>query len=1093
MRFNLRKISGVVKITVILLVLLGQFSLGSGSASANGTGSISGTVLGQDDLPLTGVSVRVEAIRKADGTGAASTYTDPADGTYTIIGLAFYEDLAVLASNEDPDVDGYPAVYYDNVDGIDWAVTIEVIPENPSATGVDFHLAGHDSVAVEHLTFNTRVDRILNDVNVRQAIAYGTDRQYILDNAFGPSGIVGEVLDVVMHPGVWFEAPVGDPFLNRYDYSPTTATSMLESAGWIDIDADGYREKDGNELFLEFATTDAAARVAAAGYFETQMAAIGIDVDVVLYPAGIFFSQDPAVSPLIQGNFDVAEFAWSVSDFDYLINVYNTDDPQNYGGFSSSTMDQDYDWAQGAKLVGDSPSFLEYALDWQYQFSYELPALPMFTRVSTSISGVVNGADGLPLTGVEVQVDVHQKSDDSIIATVSTDAVDGTYYVGGLPLDTDLYICASNEDPDVDGYVGECFDNVSASGWAVTILLTMDNPSLGDVDFTLNDHYSPYNIEQLTFNTRPERLLSDVFLRQAIAYGTDRQTILETIWEPIGTTGEILNVMLYPEEWFAAPSDDPFVTQYDYSPATAASLLASAGWVDSDADGILEKDGNDLSLVFATTNWPERVASADFFKTEMAAIGMEINIDIYPDLSFLSGGDYDIAEFAWGWGFGYDELVTMYLTGDSQNYGGFSGASLDNYYWLAQSGKVSNDTAYFLNNALEWQYEFSARLPALPMFSRIGIPQPVISGNIFNRNNGSTFTTAAVLLTAHDSQYNEVASVYSSTVDGTYELSVPFGFTGSVTPSLAGYWFYPTTWNYSNLISDVGDESYAIAPHYLLTVVKAGTGTGSVGSSPSGISCGADCSNEYEAGTSVKLTATASAGSAFTGWSGACGGMSTTCYVTMSKAKSVTASFTLNPAGQYFLSTVKVGSGSILSTPAGISCPTDCGEFYNSGTSVKLVATASAGYVFTGWSGACGGTTATCFVPMSKNKTVTATFLAVPAGKYYLGVKKAGVGTVTSVSPAGTINCGTDCSEFYNAATVVRLHATPALGYTFTGWSGACGGTADCFVNMSNHKFVKATFTVIPAFRGDTDPDAFLPGLLDLIAGDPLKIWRLVD
>ena len=228
------------------------------------------------------------------------------------------------------------------------------------------------------------------------------------------------------------------------------------------------------------------------------------------------------------------------------------------------------------------------------------------------------------------------------------------------------------------------------------------------------------------------------------------------------------------------------------------------------------------------------------------------------------------------------------------------------------------------------------------------------------------------------------------------------------------------------------------------------------------------------------MTATASAGSAFTGWTGACGGVSTTCYVTMSKAKNVTATFTTNPPGQYFLSTVKVGSGSILSTPAGISCPTDCGEFYNSGTSVKLVATAiSAGYVFTGWSGACGGTTTTCFVPISENKTVTATFLAVPAGKFYLGVKKAGMGTVTSVSPAGTINCGTDCSEFYNAATVVRLRATPALGYTFTGWSGACGGTADCFVNMSNHRFVKATLNLI----------AQLPDWLQLLAWDPMHPW----
>jgi uncharacterized repeat protein (TIGR02543 family) len=224
----------------------------------------------------------------------------------------------------------------------------------------------------------------------------------------------------------------------------------------------------------------------------------------------------------------------------------------------------------------------------------------------------------------------------------------------------------------------------------------------------------------------------------------------------------------------------------------------------------------------------------------------------------------------------------------------------------------------------------------------------------------------------------------------------------------------------------------------------------------------------------------ASAGSAFTGWSGACGGVSSTCYVTMSKAKNVTATFTTNPPGQYYLSTVKVGSGTIVSTPAGISCPTHCGEFYNSGTSVKLDATASAGYVFTGWSGACGGTTTTCFVPMTKNKSVTATFLAVPAGKYYLGVKKVGSGTVESFNYPG-ISCGTDCYEFYSSTlpTSVRLKATPGAGYMVT-WSGACGGTSlNCYVTMSNHKFVKATFSLI----------AVLPDWLEILAWDPIHLW----
>src|SRR3989344_2652653 len=63
---------------------------------------------------------------------------------------------------------------------------------------------------------------------------------------------------------------------------------------------------------------------------------------------------------------------------------------------------------------------------------------------------------------------------------------------------------------------------------------------------------------------------------------------------------------------------------------------------------------------------------------------------------------------------------------------------------------------------------------------------------------------------------------------------------------------------------------------YTLSASKSGTGSGTVTSSPAGINCGADCSETYNFGTSVTLTATISAGSTFTGWSGAgCSGTGT--------------------------------------------------------------------------------------------------------------------------------------------------------------------------------------------------------------------------
>ena len=77
-----------------------------------------------------------------------------------------------------------------------------------------------------------------------------------------------------------------------------------------------------------------------------------------------------------------------------------------------------------------------------------------------------------------------------------------------------------------------------------------------------------------------------------------------------------------------------------------------------------------------------------------------------------------------------------------------------------------------------------------------------------------------------------------------------------------------------------------------LAVTKPGTGTGTVRSLPPGINCGSDCSEHYDAGTVVTLTAAPDAGSYFAGWSGDCVSQALTCKVTMNAAKNVTATFT---------------------------------------------------------------------------------------------------------------------------------------------------------------------------------------------------------
>ena len=87
-----------------------------------------------------------------------------------------------------------------------------------------------------------------------------------------------------------------------------------------------------------------------------------------------------------------------------------------------------------------------------------------------------------------------------------------------------------------------------------------------------------------------------------------------------------------------------------------------------------------------------------------------------------------------------------------------------------------------------------------------------------------------------------------------------------------------------------------------LTVSKSGTGSGTV--SGTGINCGSDCTETYNDGTSVSLTATGNTGSGFTSWTGCNVANGNTCTVIMSENKSVSAAFTLT---QHTLTVSKSG------------------------------------------------------------------------------------------------------------------------------------------------------------------------------------------
>jgi aryl-phospho-beta-D-glucosidase BglC (GH1 family) len=100
---------------------------------------------------------------------------------------------------------------------------------------------------------------------------------------------------------------------------------------------------------------------------------------------------------------------------------------------------------------------------------------------------------------------------------------------------------------------------------------------------------------------------------------------------------------------------------------------------------------------------------------------------------------------------------------------------------------------------------------------------------------------------------------------------------------------------------------------FILQVARAGTGSGTVTSSPTGLNCGSTCITNYASGTSVTLTAAAAAGSTFAGWSGACTGTGA-CTVPMTAARAVTATFNSSNAACANATTFSGNTGNFNTT-----------------------------------------------------------------------------------------------------------------------------------------------------------------------------------
>jgi peptide/nickel transport system substrate-binding protein len=147
----------------------------------------------------------------------------------------------------------------------------------------------------------------------------------------------------------------------------------------------------------------------------------------------------------------------------------------------------------------------------------------------------------------------------------------------------------------------------------------------------------------------PHPILSDGRVRQAMAMAVDRMKVAALY----GRTGRPTANLLVAPVLYNSQN-----TRWKFDLDRARALLDEAGWRDSDGDGIRDKDGVPLTLLFQTTVNPVRQKTQEIINADFTAIGVRIeDKQIDPSIFFSSSPDSlntsqhfyaDIEEFATG-------------------------------------------------------------------------------------------------------------------------------------------------------------------------------------------------------------------------------------------------------------------------------------------------------------------------------------------------------------------------------------------------------------------------------------------------------------
>lgn len=144
----------------------------------------------------------------------------------------------------------------------------------------------------------------------------------------------------------------------------------------------------------------------------------------------------------------------------------------------------------------------------------------------------------------------------------------------------------------------------------------------------LGTNFFFFNLNQASRNGKPlvdpirSRWFNDIAFRQAISYGIDRNTLINNIFQGLGSPQT--SPISVPSPFFAPP--EMGIRTYDYDPEKAQKLLTSAGFSLDSSGQLVEPDGNRVRFTLITNSGNRiREAIGAQIKTDLERLGIQVD------------------------------------------------------------------------------------------------------------------------------------------------------------------------------------------------------------------------------------------------------------------------------------------------------------------------------------------------------------------------------------------------------------------------------------------------------------------------------------